>query len=485
VNNIDAAWLARLDERLEGIRRDWQIPGMAVSLVKDGAAVMAKGYGVRVAGKPDAVDGDTLYSIGSCTKSFTAAALGILVDEGKLTWDDPVIKHLPDFAVADPWLTERITVRDALAHRLGLKRATPLYISLNFSQRELVQKMRDYETAAPFRSDFVYDNAQYTLAGALVEAISGMPWSQFVQTRIFDPLGMTRSRTRYLDTLALDNRAGGHTLANLDLVNVGSAMIGEVVEVPWQDIGYEPAGSIASSADDLSRWLIMLLNGGSYNGQQILSAKTVADLHSPQIVSVHPENSPFAPMAMLGSPTNFWTYGMGFYIIDYRGCKMVIGGGQIRAHNTLFVLFPALDFGCSILANTESTVAHIATAFVIADMLLGATDRDWNAEFLGAAAMLRQSADAEAQAAVAARKPGTQPSQALETRAGSYFSPLYDQITVQDGVLRYGSGYAGALEHWHDDTYLARWDDVSLTPSFVTFERGGVTIDGIGFFKRV
>lgn len=484
MNNIDSTWLAQLDARMESMRRDWTIPGLVVGLVKDGAPVAAKGYGVRVDGKPDPVDGDTIYSIGSCTKSFTAAALGILVDEGKLSWDDPVIKYLPEFAVPDPWMTERITVRDLLAHRIGLKRATPLYISLKYSQRELIHRIRYYETAVPFRSDFAYDNAQFTVAGALVEAVSGIPWSQFVQTRIFAPLGMTRSRTSYRDTLELDNRTAGHTLANLGLVDAYSAMIGAVVEVPWQDIGYEPAGSIACSAADLNNWLIMLLNGGTYNGQQVLSAQTVADLHSPQIVSLHPTESQFAPMALLGSPTNFWTYGLGFYIIDYRGYKMVIGGGQIRGMNTLFTLIPALNFGCSVIANTETTVAHIAATFAIVDMLLGATDRDWNAEFLGAAAMLRQGADAEAQASIAARKQGTQPSAPLESHAGTYTHRLYGDITVADGVLRYGTGYVGRLEHWHDDTYLAWWEDVAQTPSFITFERGGVTIERIGFFER-
>lgn len=472
--------LHQLDELAERIRQDWQIPGLAVSMVSGGAVLAARGYGTRTIGGGVPVDGDTLYSIGSCTKSFTAAALALLVDEGKLTWDDPVIRHLPDFALPDPWVTQHVTVRDLLAHRLGLRRATATYYHGGYDQRELVRRMRYYETAAEFRSDFVYDNAQYTTAGLLVEAISGLTWSEFVRTRLFAPLGMARSRTRWSEAALLDNRAGGHVVrANAD------RMIGAVLEVPWQDIGAEAAGSIAASARDLAHWLIMLLNGGSFNGQPVISPQRVADLHSPQVVAIRIEETPFAPMYLLQAPTHFWTYGLGFYIIDYRGQKMVIGGGQIRGHNALFVLLPQLNAGFSILANVTNTAAHLALAFSLADRLIGGDIRDWNAAYLEAAALMDAQADAALAALMASRQPDQAPSQPLAARYGTYTNQLFGDILIDEIGFHYGRGYVGTLEHWHDDSYLARWDDAAISPLLISFAGATLQFGTIGAFTRV
>lgn len=485
---------AQIDALVEQVRDDWKIPGLAVSLVHNGALAFAKGYGLRAVGAPEAVDGDTLFPIGSCTKSFTAAALAMLVDEGKIAWDAPVKRYRPDFAVADVWLSEHITVRDLLAHRLGLQRATPLYTSRQYSQDALIERMRYYETLTEFRSEFTYDNAQYTLAGALVEAVSGQTWRDFVHERLFVPLAMQRSQTCCADARTLPNRAAGHTLTPQGLLPNGAAMIGDVVEVPWQDIGNEPAGSIVSSAYDLSAWLIMLLAQGRYAGKTLIQPETLAHLHQPQTVSIHIDQSPFAPLYLLGSPTHFWTYGLGFYVIDYRGHKMIIGGGQIRGINSLFVLLPELNAGYSILVNVNNTAGHFAISNGIADLLLGAAARDWNQELLGLARMVEQSEQAQLDAVLAGRQAQLPPTQALSGCVGAYHHPLYGkaEVTVDGGraYVRYGVGYVGTLEHWSGDTYLSRWEDVALLPSFVSFEVGSspaprMVIQDIAAFSKV
>lgn len=464
----------QIDALVERVRQDWQIPGIAVSLVRDDTVVFATGYGVRAVGSAEPVDGDTLFPIGSCTKSFTAAAMGILVDDGKIAWDDPVRRYRPDFAVADAWMSEHITVRDLLAHRLGLKRATPIYVSRQHNQDAVIARMRYFEPRVGFREEFAYDNAQYTLAGALVAAVSGQPWNTFMRERVLAPLGMNRSQTCHDDALALDNRVGGHTRIPRGVLVNGSSMIGEVVEVPWQNIGNEPAGSIISSARELGSWLIMLLSQGRWADKSLLQPDTVAQLHQPQTVSIHVDHSEFAPLYLLGSPTHFWTYGLGFYVIDYRGHKMIIGGGQIRGINSLFVLLPELNAGYSILVNVNNTAAHFAIANGIADLLIGGDQRDWNQAFLGLASMAEQGEQAQLDALIAERKADVPASRPIDTRLGTYDNRLFGRVQVvmqgDVAVVHYGTGYVGALEHWSGDTYLARWQDVALTPSFVTFE---------------
>lgn len=465
---------AQIDTLVEQVRRDWKIPGIAVSLVRDGVITFANGYGVRAIGSPERVDGDTLFPIGSCTKSFTAAALAMLVDEAKIGWDDPVRRHRPDFAVADEWMSNHITVRDLLAHRLGLKRATPIYTSLQFSQSDLIARMRYLEPLVDFRSEFTYDNAQYTLAGALVEAVSGQSWREFVRGRIFTPLGMTRSQTCYADAASLDNRTGGHTLMPQGVLVNSSTMIGDVVEVPWQNIGNEPAGSIISSARELGAWLIMQLSQGRYADKALIQPETLAQLHQPQTVSIHVDQSPFAPLYLLGSPIHFWTYGLGFYVIDYRSQKMIIGGGQIRGVNSLFVLLPGLNAGYSILVNVNNTAAHFAICNGIADLLIGGEPREWNQELLALAGMVEQAEQAQLDALITDRRMDAPPTQPLRAYVGTYQHRLYGraylEMQEQRAKIHYGSGYVGTLEHWSGDTYIARWEDAALVPSFVTFE---------------
>lgn len=482
---------AQINALVEQVRQDWKIPGIAVSLVQEGAIAFANGYGTRTVGSTEAVDGDTLFPIGSCTKSFTAAALALLVDEGKIAWDDPVRRYRPDFAVADEWMSHHITVRDLLAHRLGLKRATPIYTSLQYSQSEVIERMRYFEPLVDFRSEFTYDNAQYTLAGALVETVSGQTWREFIRERIFAPLGMARSQTCYADSTALINRTGGHTLIPRGILVNSSSMIGAVVEVPWQNIGNEPAGSLSSSAHDLGAWLIMLLSQGQYAGKPLIQPETLAQLHQPQTVSIHIEESPFAPLYLLGSPTHFWTYGLGFYVIDYRGHKMIIGGGQIRGVNSLFVLLPELNLGYSILVNVNNTAAHFAICNGIADLVIAAEKRDWNHELLTLAGIVEQAEQAQLDSVIAERRTDVPPTHPLNTYVGTYRNRLYGQAQVEiygdQARVHYGSGYIGTLEHWSGDTYLTRWADVALVPSFVTFESALVVrmiIQDIASFDR-
>jgi CubicO group peptidase (beta-lactamase class C family) len=171
--------------------RDWNVPGLAIAVVKDGRVAFAKGYGVRELGKPAPVDTQTRFAIGSTTKAMTAAALAMLVDEGKLRWDDPVTKYLPGFQTGDPYVTREITVRDLLTHRAGLGNADFLWYESDIPAAEVRRRVRMLRPAYSLRSSFIYQNVMYAVAGQVVAAASGMPWATFVRTRIFGPLGMT------------------------------------------------------------------------------------------------------------------------------------------------------------------------------------------------------------------------------------------------------------------------------------------------------
>lgn len=491
--SINAELGARIGALAEKIRQDWHIPGLALSIVQGQDIVLTEGYGQRTIGHTEPVTADTLFGIASCTKSFTAFALGLLVDEGHLQWDDPVVRHLPDFALPEAWMTEQATVRDLLAHRLGLQRATPLYISGKFSQAELIYKMRHYTPLVGFRSEFTYDNAQYTTAGALVQAISGQTWSDFITERIFKPLNMHRSSTSYQHAMQTPNRSAAHTLAHQGLLTNSSAMLGEVLEVPWTDIGHEPAGSINASARDLAQWLIMLLNDGQYGAHSLLKPATLSQLHQPQTVAIHIEQSPFAPLYLLGSPTQFWAYGLGFYIIDYRGQKMVIGGGQIRGMNSLFVLLPALKIAYSILVNVNATAAHFALSNQLADLFMGVEERDWNAEFLHLVQVLTQAEQADLEARQATRQADAAPKEGLEAWAGTYAHRLYGDLSLEvdseQAILRYGTGYVAPVQHWSGDEYLLQWEDVNLGHAFMRLSLDDqlhrqLELEGIGRFVR-
>lgn len=472
--------LTDLTARIESALQDWTIPGAAVTIIKDGQPVMARGFGLKEVGTSQAVDADTAFAIGSCTKSFTSVALAILVDEGKLSWDDPVVKYLPDFALYDDWITQHVTVRDMLSHRVGIQRAFYLYLKGDLPKAEIVRRMRYLQPADEFRSNFCYGNSHYTLAGQLVEAASGQPWADFVRERIFAPLGMAGSHTCYDDMrAATENVTQPHTVLEDGLIPQSSQMIGQQSVIPWQNIGHESAGSVITTANDMAGWLKMLINRGA----PILKPETFEALHHPQIVPRDYASSEFAPFFLVNAPTQFYAYGLGFYLSDYRGHRMMLGGGQIQGMNATFAALPELNLGIAVMVNTYHTLGYLALLMVTLDDLLGVQEQDWNQAFLGLAGAFREQTVAQVQPIIDARQADFPMTLPLAGYAGIYHSDLLGeiQIAVQGDhlTLYYGPGFAGTLTHWEKDTFVFTMTAPSISDKdlmFFSIENGQAAV---------
>lgn len=447
--------LSEINVCLSKTLAEWGIPGAAVAVVADGETY-TQGYGVLAAGQPAAVDAETIFAIGSTTKAFTSAAVGMLVDEGKLAWDDPVVKHLPDFALADPWVTQQVTVRDLLCHRLGLERAQRLYYHQSYDQREIIRRMRFLKPEAGFRTQFRYANQQFGAAGLIVEAASGQSWDDFISERIFKVLGMSRSFSGFDRLGNSTNLALPH--ASLDeTYPAGVRFLGPKTTLPWYQLSHEPAGSIHTTANDLAQWLKALLADGA----PLLSKTTLAEITTPQMVMQDLGNSELAPLYYLQPRTHFWTYGLGWWVLDYRGEKVLMHGGQMPGFNSVVAFYPERKIGLAVMVNVHQTLAHAALFYALSDILLGAIGRDWSADFLQVAGGYMEQVKAGVDEMRTARQPEIPPSVALEQLVGRYQSDLYGEAVVRlEGkrlTLQYGQ-ISAILEHWQGDTFLAKWN---------------------------
>ncbi len=443
--------LLGFDAQVAQAVRDWRAPGFAIAIVKDGALIFAKGYGVRELGKAEAVDTHTLFAIGSTTKAMTAASIGMLVDEKKLAWDDPVDRHLPWFALKDPMLTRELTVRDLLTHRAGMPNADFLWYGQANSARTILEKMRLVAPAYPARSSFIYQNVMYAAAGAVIEAASGIPWERFIETRIFKPLGMSDSIATAATLGSHPNRAEPHFIVDGAVTRIENASVD----------GVAPAGSVWSSVDDMSKWMRLLLGGGAtLDGTRLLSEATASELFKPQTMVT---KAAFYPTAQITKP-EWTTYGLGWFQQDYAGLKVDFHTGSIDGMVAICGLIRSQGIGVYVLSNLDHAELRHALMFTAFDRLLGRPARDWSAEFRTLYARLQKEGEDEEAKEDARRTPGTQPSLPLPAYAGTYADPLFGVVEVSldpaDQALhvRYGAAFVGKLEHWNFDTFRARWD---------------------------
>lgn len=444
--------------------KDWNVPGLAIGVVYKGQLVFAKAYGVRDVSNSAPVDTQTIFAIASTTKAITAAALGMLVDEGKVRWDDPVTKYVPTFQMYDPWTTREATVRDLITHRGGLPNADYLWTHGENSREEVIRRIRFIKPSYSFRSGYVYHNVMYMVAGAVIEAASGMSWDDFLRTRIFQPLGMTRSVTTLAEALTKDNRAQPH----------GSR--GDTLRVSGNSLadGIGPAGSVWSSVADMTKWVRFLLDTGRVNGRPLLTPATWRELFRP-VTILPPWNDNSAPQLRMSKP-HFRSYALGWFQQDYMGRQVDFHTGSLTGMIAINGLIREEGIGVYIISNTSSEIRH-PIMFKVFDLLLGAPARDWSGEMLA----LQRADDArdEARAGQQSRRvEGTKPSLALERYAGTFVDPdsLYPPITVttENGVLRYrlSRTQVGTLEHWQYDTFRVVWDDWWRGRSTITYGIG-------------
>lgn len=470
---VAAAPPAGFDARVEEVRKAAGVPGMAVAIVEQGEVTLARGYGVRKLGTRDRVDADTVFPTGSTGKAFTTAALAVLVDEGRLDWDDPVIEHMPWFRMYDPWVTREITIRDLLVHRsgLGLGAGDLLFVPrTNLSRRESVERLRYIKPATSFRSGYAYDNVLYMAAGQLIEEVTGRTWEVFVKEAILEPAGMVNSVTEDEDRFANPNRAHPHARVSGAFRGLGEQQVLDERDALGRNAA--PAGGISSSANDMARWMLIQLARGALPGGdgRLFSEEQAKEMWKPVVV-LEPRQWPgdLAPLT-----ANFSTYALGWGVEDYRGVKLVRHGGAVFGVQTIVVLIPEKDVGIFAVINSEDGEVLLGLAAELVDHYLGLPHTNWTERF---ADFRRQRNEAMLKAfqAETAEPADVGPSLPLAGYAGDYADPWYGPIAIrlEDGRLRIdfrqSPGMVGDLEHWQYDTFRTRWDDETIEPAYVTF----------------
>ena len=402
------------------VLKEFEVPGLAIGIVKDGNVLLAKGYGVRKLGAPAPVDENTLFGIASNTKAFTAALLAMLVDEGKISWDDPVVKHLPAFQLYDPYVTREMTIRDLLTHRsgLGLGAGDLLWRPpTDYSREEIVRRFRFVKPATSFRSRYAYDNVLYMVAGQVVAAVTGKSWDEVIKERIFTPLGMTTSNTRGAALSEGGNVAAPHAKIGDRLQSVSPMALDNVA----------PAGAINSSVGEMAKWLIAQLNRGQLGeGRRLFSERQSREMWSAQTIT--PLGEPPPHLAALRS--NFSAYGLGWGLSEYRGSKIVSHTGGLLGYVSRVTLVPDLNLGVVVLTNQQSGGAFQSLTYRILDHFMNAPATDWIAAFkksdeMGAA----RAAEVEKRQS-SARARDSKPSLALARYAGRYTDAWYGDATI-------------------------------------------------------
>ena len=452
--------------------KDWHVAGLSIAVVKDGRIVFAKGYGVRELGKPEVVDTSTMFAIASTTKALTAAAIGMLVDEGKVNWDDPVTKYLPTFQLYDPYATREVTVRDLLTHRAGLGNADYLWDVADLPTPEIMARVRMVKPAYSMRSSFIYQNVMYMMAGEIVRAASGMPWDKFIETRIFQPVGMKSAVTGLSLVPAGANVASPHWRFGPDTVRV-------ITNTVTQSVG--SAGAIWAPVSDMARWMIFLLDSGRVKGKRLLQPATLAELFTPQVI-VPPDE--FYPTMALTKP-HWMTYGLGWFQHDYKGRMLNFHTGSLAGMVAIAGLIPDERFGVFVQANVDHAEVRHALMYKAIDLYLGNPQRDWSRDLFAVYEARRARADSARRAAEEKRIKGTRPTLALSKYTGIYEEPFLGRVVVteQNGKLRLEAGHAykGPVEHWQYDTFRVRYDDRWQGSDMLNFTIG----DGIASELRI
>lgn len=462
--NLDAK-LAEIDAYANQVMNDWHQPGMAIAIVKDGKTVFAKGYGAREIGKAEKVDENTLFAIASNSKAFTTAALSILIDEGKIGgWDDPVSKYLPGFRLYDPYVSENLTIRDIVSHRVGLDTFSGdlLWYETTYTNDEILNRVKYLKPVRGFRAGFGYQNLMFIAAGKIIENVSGMKWQDFIRQRILNPLGMTNVKTSVKDYKTGDNVAVPHNESG-----------GTLRALP-QGVVDSAAGAVRINASvaDLSKWLRLQLNMGEFEGKRIYSEKNAWEMWQPAVIL------PISQAAAKANPTrHFNTYALGWNAYDYQGKKIVNHGGGLDGMLSKTVLIPEDKVGFVVLTNGEFPVYNIMQQKIL-DVLLDAPKRDYNAEALKRDEASKRADAEEIKKVDAARVPNTKPSLALANYAGNYTDQLYGDATVAEEnghlVLRFvqSPNFVADLEHWNYDTFQIKWRpsvSYNFPRGFVTF----------------
>ncbi|HKI44391.1 MAG TPA: serine hydrolase [Balneolales bacterium] len=456
-----------LDHYINRVLQTFNVPGVSVAIVKDGKVILAKGYGVKKLGSSEPVDAHTLFAIASNSKAFTTTALALLVEQGKLKWDDPVIKYLPWFRMSNDYVTSRITIRDLLVHHsgLGLGAGDLLWWPVtDYTRDQIVHHLRNVPLATGFRQKFAYDNLLYQVAGEVISKVSGETWEDFVAGHIFKPLGMNESIDKSEAIVHQKNVSTPHAKVNGRL---------QIVK-PFIDNVTDPAGGIATNAVDMAKWMIVQLDSGrTAEGRQLFHPESTVQLWR----MVTPIDIPKYPKELVPAQMNFYGYGLGFFLSDYRGEKLVWHTGELRGYVSRVTLVPKLKLGIAVLTNQESEDAFNAITYHLLDYYLRAPSYDWISAYKTLMNKRNETVASSVKSSEATRDSTAGPSLPLAEYAGTYHDAWYGNVTISivKGHLEIRFDHTpdliGKLDHWQYDTFIARWNDRELrADAFVTFE---------------
>lgn len=475
-NIIDTA--SQFDAYVQKAIKDWEVPGLAIVVIKNNNVVFKKSYGVRELGTSKMVNNQTMFVCASTTKAMTAACMGILVDEGKLNWDDPVIKHLPTFQLYDPYVTRELRVRDLFLHNTGVGNTDFLWADNNLSSDEVLEHMRLAKPSYSLRSGFIYQNIFYLVAGKVIEKISGMSWQSFVTQRIFQPLGMKSTRATF-SLLKDTNISAAH-------YRIDSAIT--VIQHDTAD-AIAPAGAVWSNIDDIALWVSCMLDSGKYAGGRLVKPNTWNELLKPQTIV---SESQFYPTQQLTRP-NFTTYALGWFQQDYMGRKLNFHTGSLSGAVAIHGQMPEEKTGVYVFGNLDHSEIRHALLFKAFDQYATGGNRDWSAEFLTLYSNLKKESAKRTKDAEAKRVMDTRPGLSLEAYTGKYEDPLYGslEIIIKGSTLiaLINKIQTATLEHWNYDTFRVRYDKKWVDKSYLSFrlDTGGrvteIVFDGITLKK--
>ncbi len=440
---------------------EWKVPGLGISIVKDGKVIFSKGFGFRDVKKGLKVTPKTLFAIGSCSKAFTAATMGILVDKGKLEWDKPVREYLPSFKLKDPFATEGMTPRDLVCHRSGLPRHDLMWYGSSATRKELFDRLQYLEPSRDFRMTFQYQNLMFMTAGYMVGKVAETTWEKFVQNHIFGPLGMNNSNFSVEDSKKAPDFALPYTEKE-----------DKVIEIPFRNIDtVGPAGSINSNVIDMASWLLLNLNKGKFGEKQIISEESLREIHSPQMIS---------SKSYKYDESFYSTYGMGWGITAYRGHLMVSHGGGIDGFTASVNFMPRDNIGMVIFTNMGGTPLPGIVAYNAYDRLLGLDQIPWNKRIKDQRDKAKEEAEKAKKEKDKDRKLNTKPSHPLGDYAGDYEHPGYGVLAVKkegDRLKGVFNSISFDMKHYHYDIFEMSNENFDMTEkaSFFTDNKGNIS----------
>jgi CubicO group peptidase (beta-lactamase class C family) len=465
VSRAESLDAGAVNDLVERTRKFWHVPGAAVAIVRGDKVIYLKGHGDRSVTGREKVTPDTLFPIASCTKSFTTTAMALLVNEGKMSWDDPPRKYVPYFHLSDPLADDAVTMRDLVTHRTGLRGHDLLWYRSPWTQEDIIRRVGRLPLDKPFRTAFQYQSTMFTVAGFAVAKASGMSWADFVRKRLLEPLDMKKVYFTTKEIAKIADKASPHRL--------GPKETPQRTELYPMDVP-EPAGSIQAGAGDLSKWLRFHLNNKIVNDKPLVSARNLEAMHTPQI----PLHMDAVDRAMFPG-THQMSYGMGWVIQDHYGHRLLQHAGAIDGFRCHFTLVPKERLGIVLLCNLHQTRMNIALSNSLLDVLLNLPhrrDRDWNKIVADAEYKEQEESAKKEREDQKRRHRDTSPSRELAGYTGAYEHPAYGtvRITLEDGALVWRwNHFTAPLAHYHYDTFTLPLDTMGEPHVVFTLDERG------------